>query len=54
MAEQKDSKVLAVRVPLEVSNGIQKLASSDDRSMNYIINKILKAYLEKETQVKKG
>jgi len=50
MAEQKDSRVHAIRVPVEISNEIQKLALSDDRSMNYIINKILKAHLEQEAQ----
>lgn len=56
MADQhKNSKSHTIRLPLNIWEEIQEQAEITDRSINYIVNKMLQKQLEQErkTQEKK-
>lgn len=43
---------IGVRVPPEVRIALEKLAKADDRSVSYVINKILAEYLRAKKLIK--
>lgn len=43
---------IGVRVPPEVRAALEKLAKADDRSVSYVINKILAEYLRAKKLIK--
>lgn len=44
--------LVGVRFPVEVKNALEKLAKADDRSISYIINKIVAEYLRARKLIK--
>lgn len=48
----KKSAYITIRTSEEVRAYIEKLAKEDDRTISYIINKILEEYVKKETSPK--
>jgi hypothetical protein len=44
--------LLGVRVPPEVKAALEKLAKADDRSISYVINKILLEHLRAKKLIK--
>jgi hypothetical protein len=52
-AEQMAPKpLIGVRLPVPVKEALEKLAKSDDRTISYVINKILAEYLRKKGLIK--
>jgi hypothetical protein len=43
---------VGVRFPVDVKNALEKLAKADDRSISYIINKIVAEYLRARNLIK--
>ena len=44
--------LVGVRFPVEVKAALEKLAKADDRSISYIINKIVAEYLRAKRLIK--
>jgi hypothetical protein len=43
---------IGVRLPADVQTALEKLAKADDRSLSYVINKILAEYLRARKLIK--
>jgi hypothetical protein len=43
---------IGLRIPKEVRAALEKLAKADDRSVSYIVNKILEEYLRNRKLIK--
>ena len=46
----KKSEYITFRTTEEIKSHLEKLAKEDDRTISYVINKILEEYIKKETQ----
>lgn len=44
--------LVGVRFPVEVKTALEKLAKADDRSISYVINKIIAEYLRAKKLIK--
>jgi hypothetical protein len=44
--------LIGLRVPPEVKAALEKLAKADDRTISYVINKILREYLRAKKLIK--
>lgn len=44
-----DYVTFSIRIPSDLKNALEKVASEDDRSLNNLINVILKKYIREET-----
>lgn len=44
----KKSEMIGFKTTPEIRKALEKIAESEDRSISYIINRILQNYLEKE------
>lgn len=48
MSDHKHTEVRFVRIKLPIYNKVKKLAQADDRSISYMVNKLLEKELGKE------